>query len=181
VKRKRKRISQHWQPLEDVTAKCDDDFLNGAQHQEEDAKLMRVWRSPLYEVYEYECPCIDVPGAAVTWLSIKRRDKAAIHDWRHLQWIKNQVCGPDREACELYPSERRLVDTSNQYHLWVLQEGYGFPFGYRSRAVVAAEPHEDRYVPGTARQRSFEPGTSPPDALSIPEADAAARKLMEGK
>lgn len=51
-------------------------------------------------------------------LSIKRRDKSPIHDWRDLQQIKNILCGPDVEAIELYPAEDRLVDSANQYHLW---------------------------------------------------------------
>lgn len=52
-------------------------------------------------------------------LSIKRRDKKPIHDWRHLQRIKNELLGPEYEAIELYPKESRLVDSANQYHLWV--------------------------------------------------------------
>lgn len=56
-------------------------------------------------------------------LSIKRRDKAPEHDWRIFQDIKNSLCGPETEALELYPAESRLVDTSNQYHLWVHKHG----------------------------------------------------------
>ena len=178
--RKLKKRKPHWQPLVDITAECADEFLNAAQHKEENAILMRVWQSPLYEVYEYEVPAEGVPSGTITWLSIKRLDKASVHDWRHLQWIKNQICGPEREACELYPSERRLVDTSNQYHLWVLQFGHLFPFGYEQRAVVASDPDHDKYKPGTARQRPFEPGTEPDDAIPIDQAEEMARKIKAG-
>jgi hypothetical protein len=40
-------------------------------------------------------------------------------DWRDLQAIKNQLCGDEAEAIQLFPAESRVVDTANQYHLWV--------------------------------------------------------------
>jgi hypothetical protein len=52
-------------------------------------------------------------------LSIKFIDKAPVHDWRHLQEIKSRIVGPQFEGIELYPAEDRVVDTANQYHLWV--------------------------------------------------------------
>ena len=52
-----------------------------------------------------------------------RANTAWAHDWRDLQRIKNEIAGPEREACELYPAESRLVDEANQFHLWVLPEG----------------------------------------------------------
>lgn len=69
-------------------------------------------------------------------LSIKRRDQAPIRSWRTLQTLKSAVVGPEREAVELYPAESRHMDTSNQYHLWVLPRGVRFPLGYEGRAVV---------------------------------------------
>lgn len=51
-------------------------------------------------------------------LSIKLIDKSPVHDWRHLQEIKNRLIGPEFEAVEIYPAETRVVDTANQYHLW---------------------------------------------------------------
>lgn len=59
----------------------------------------------------------------VWWLSIKRRDKQPIHDWRDLQAIKTALCGPEVEAIELYPAESRVMDTANQYHLFALMPG----------------------------------------------------------
>lgn len=82
------------------------------------------------------------------WLSIVRRDRKAIHDWRHLQKIKNDIAGPEREAIEVYPAESRLVDTNNQYHLFVLPQGMQVPVGYLDRDVG------DEKV-GSHRQRPF--------------------------
>jgi len=57
-------------------------------------------------------------------LSIRRQDRQPITDgWQALQNIKNDICGPEREAVELYPAESRRVDAANQYHLWVLPVG----------------------------------------------------------
>lgn len=91
-------------------------------------------------------------------LSIRRADRGAAKDWRHFQQIKNQLCGKEREACELYPAESRLVDTANQYHMWVLPEGLkftydGVPIGYDEGRHVYS--HEEHAIPG-AVQRPFE-------------------------
>ena len=75
-------------------------------------------------------------------LSIKRRDRkpVGIERFRDFQRIKNELVNPEAEAAELYPMESRLVDTSNQYHLWVLAEpGRKFPFGYTDRLVMDEE------------------------------------------
>ena len=64
-------------------------------------------------------------------LAIRRLDHGVIkRDWREFQAIKNQIVGPEIEACELYPAESRKVDATNVYHLWCLPAGQQFPFGY---------------------------------------------------
>jgi len=63
-------------------------------------------------------------------LDIKRLDGGSDKNWRDFQQIKNELIGPEHEAVELFPAESRLVDTSNQYHLWVhVDPGFRFPFG----------------------------------------------------
>jgi len=72
------------------------------------------------------------------WLSIKRLDKEPIHDWRDMQRIKNELVGEEHDAVEVYPAESRLMDTANQYHLWVFEDTVDkvcFPFGWSKRAV----------------------------------------------
>jgi hypothetical protein len=167
-KRFKKLRPQKWIPLREITKECSDNFLNRL-HKGEEAELLSVWQSSLYEVYVFRVPLPEWPGNEVTWLSIKRLNKDAVRDWRHLQQIKNEICGPQREAMEMFPAESRLVDTSNQYHLWVLAEGHRFPFGYQQRAVIASKPSEDRYVPQQSRQRPFEKGLEPTDAITITE------------
>lgn len=75
----------------------------------------------------------------VLWLSIKRRDRATVHDWRDLQRIKNMIVGDEHEGFEVYPAESRLVDTANQYHLWVFVDAaVRLPVGYQNRDVLGA-------------------------------------------
>jgi hypothetical protein len=93
-------------------------------------------------------------------LSIKRRDRSPLHDWRDLQRIKNEVIGLEREAVELYPAESRLVDTANQYWLWVLPDGDALPVGFDFRAVT-----EDSFRGSV--QRPFDPDARPFDLESV--------------
>jgi hypothetical protein len=87
-------------------------------------------------------------------LSIKRRDRKPVGSerFRDFQRIKNELVGPNHEAVELYPAEDRLVDTANQYHLWVLATpNERFPFGYADRLLMDSSHHA-----GTgAEQRPF--------------------------
>jgi hypothetical protein len=86
------------------------------------------------KMYENEIYTVVVreAGSGVTHLSIRRNDRGAARDWRQFQQIKNDICGKDREAIELYPAEHRVVDTANQFHLWVLPEGVTIPVGFPS-------------------------------------------------
>lgn len=86
------------------------------------------------------------PDIDIVHLSIKRIDRAPIHDWRDLQEIKNELVGREREAIELYPSEARRVDTANQYHLWVLPEGEFVSIGWTGRLVMDAGEAKDNSV-----------------------------------
>lgn len=95
----------------------------------------------------------------MTWLSIRRNDRKALNDFRHLQRIKNSLCGPEREAVQLYPAESRLMDAANQTHLWVLGEDERFPWGYAIRDVLTATEARQLTDAGHAvgaAQRAFE-------------------------
>jgi hypothetical protein len=72
------------------------------------------------------------------YLSIRRNDREPVDSWRDFQEMKNQLCGPNREAVQLYPAEDRLADMANQYHVWVLPEGIMFPMGFFDGRVVSS-------------------------------------------
>jgi hypothetical protein len=77
------------------------------------------------------------PEGAFIHLSVTRLDGQPSKDWYHFQQIKNEIVGPQYEAVELFPSESRLVDMDNEYHIWVNADpNFRFPFGYARRHVV---------------------------------------------
>ena len=78
--------------------------------------------------------------AGALHLSIHRRDRKAIHDWRHFQRIKNELAGEEREGMEIYPPESNLFDGANEYHLWVMPEGENSPFVVKQHRQVADDP-----------------------------------------
>lgn len=118
----------------------------------------RVHRNGTFQVIETDV--VGADGATYTHLSIKRHDGGVVRDWRHLQRLKNELLGPEREAVEVFPAESRLVDTANLFHLWALPEGWRVPFGYTRRMV--ADGSGGSHVGGA--QRPFEEGQTPPDA-----------------
>jgi hypothetical protein len=105
----------------------------------------RVWLNSRYQVRVNEFP------NGITYLSIKRVKKEHIHDWREILRIKNELCGPLREAVELYPGTFRVVDTTNQYHLFVMPEGTGINLGFLEPHIDDESP--DEYVFNEPRQR----------------------------
>ena len=117
----------------------------------------------------------DVGMKGDVYLTIRDRNRTTRHDWRDFQRIKNEICGPEREAIELYPAESRLTDTANQYHLWVAPEGEHMPWGWekpRTTLTNGEMPDDEQLAPeaerrgitlddlkrriGKARQRAFE-------------------------
>ena len=106
--------------------------------------IQKMWANNRYVVItrDYE--------DGMTWVSIRHHNRKPIRDWRHFQRIKNELCGDEREAIEIYPAESRLVDEANQYHLWVFPADYIIPIGFGERMV------SDDQVFGPAKQRPFE-------------------------
>jgi hypothetical protein len=120
---------------------------------EMDPGYVGVFRNSRYQVMVRQQ---ETPLGIVDWLAIVRLDREPIHDWRELQRVKNELMGFEREACEIYPAESRLVDTNNQYHLFVLPAESFFPFGYGTREVAEKVPKG-----AVHKQRPFE--VKPPD------------------
>lgn len=138
-------VYMSWKPLEQIPFPKAEHFkaVGGDDLADDEA-----WTNDLYQVFvKYMAPPEELrgfdlssdPRAGFLQLSIKRHDRDPARDWRHLQQIKNEVAGPEREALELFPRESRLMDTANQYHLWVFPEGLEVPVGYRFGHVTDRE------------------------------------------
>lgn len=134
------------QPREDIIATL------------EEVRKDEIWLNSKYQVNIRRGPAvIDGLGTVeAVHLSIKRIDKRPCRDWRDFQRIKDELLGRNCEAVELFPAQRRLVDTANQYHLWgFLSTEFQFPFGFEQR-VVDSGPADPESV--NMRQRPVAEG-----------------------
>lgn len=141
----------------------------------ENARPHHLFVNSVYQVsvwYEHS----DVFGD-VAHLSIKTHDKQARHDWRDMQRIKNELCGPECEAVELYPAESRVVDTANQYHLFVFR-AYKMALGFTERLVGDGPAHN---ILHQGRQRPWRPEFRPPDVISDTEMAKKVEEFKAGK
>lgn len=116
---------------------------------------IEVWANDTYEAtVEHR-----VDGWA--YVTLKRFDRRAVRDWRHLQSVKNEVLGPEWVAVEVFPPESMLVDEANQYHLWGYPDVSAIPMVIRERAVG-----DHAFTQGRTRgehrgrQRPWQPGLS---------------------
>ena len=102
---------------------------------------IECWINDIYEVWVYRKKNADflvhnpMYKGKCTYISIKRKDKKALHDWRHFQQIKNELVGKEVEGIEMYPAESRLHDTANQFHIFCLPQGTSIKFGWHFRSV----------------------------------------------
>lgn len=121
-----------------------------------------IWICSEYQVAVDKTPTHGMKDFTIWHLSIKRRDKEPIHDWRDLQEIKNQLCGKEIEALEIYPAEERKVDSANQYHLWAFmrdskrKRAPRFPVGWTARYV-----QDDPFINGKQRPVKDDEATNP--------------------
>jgi hypothetical protein len=91
----------------------------------------RFFENELYKVAKttYQDSCF---GCDLIHLSVIRKDKQPIRSWKDMQEIKNKLAGSKNEGLELYPSEDRLIDNANRYHIWVASdENFRFDFGFK--------------------------------------------------
>lgn len=150
---------RRWIPMQqgEVNPQLIDACLSAGAH-----PPMSVWQNDVYQCTVYRVQ--EGPDDKVmVHLSMKRHDREAVHDWRHLQAIKNEVCGFERYAVEIYPPESRLVDSANEYHLWVFPPGFELPFGFADQLISSdwqiADFNAKREIGHhKGRQRPFQPG-----------------------
>ena len=119
---KNKRKLPSWTPFYEAQLDPDNPERNAALMKQ--ANCHKVVKNSRYTVYIRALPL------GYTHLSIKRNDRSPMHDWREMQRIKTEILGPDVEAVEIYPAESRVVDGSNQYHLWCYPPGVQCPLGF---------------------------------------------------
>lgn len=138
-----------------------------------DTHEIEVWTNGEYEVI------VGVFDSETKHLSVKRMDRAPIRNWRHLQQIKNEICGLEWEAVELFPAESRLADNANQYHLWAMADKFpiGFPEGMVTDDTQTVAFNEADH---SGRQEPWQPGLTTgrnDQTCSVPDTDLTRRYL----
>jgi hypothetical protein len=137
-----------------------------------DKRPAAIFRNSRYQVTVYIREEVQ-PFGTVAHLSFKVHDKQAHHDWRDMQRIKNEICGPECDAVEVFPAESKLVDAANQYHLFVFQE-FRLPFGFQTRLVGDGKWENSVQRPWPRDER-------PADCLSADEYQATLDAALAAK
>lgn len=177
-----------WEPLHRVDN--DPRFIRNPEQDQAYAELGiegddEVWTNDRYQVRVRYIKSNDesvtpTGRTGLIHLSINAHDRSPVRNWRHLQAIKNEIAGDDRWAVEVFPPEDDLVDTSNQFHLWVMPEGIEPGFGFRGRLVSTPEDVERfNAAPHKGRQEPLEEGLPTgrrPTDRSMYDIEAEARR-----
>lgn len=152
-----------WEPLEKMDFRDIKPFYREL-HERGECDV-EVWLSVRYEV------TVRAPkNAPVKHLSVNLRDRSPMRNWRHLQQIKNEVCGELWTGIEIFPAENHLTDAANQYHLFCFPPGYSVggippdgepvPIGLGDHPMVSDDDEVDRWnaLPHKGRQEPWEDG-----------------------
>lgn len=146
--------SRKWLPVKRAEDVRDDD---PGKYPGTTTGFVEIWENDLYEInvrrYSDGWPLDD--DSQWVYIGIAAKDGAARHDWRDMQRIKNDICGPEWNAIELFPAESRLMDPSNYYILFCAPQ---IPIGLDGGRNIAG--------PGNtlAPQRGWAPGEEPVDS-----------------
>jgi hypothetical protein len=176
AKRKKKNWDDVlWAPFEEIDPPIGDDLPDALRGFGEGEK----WLANSIYVVRVRMLQSTAPFGGVIHLTVVTHDHQPRHDWRELQRIKNEIVGEAVEAVEVFPSEDRLVDCSNAYHLFCLPQlatdDGCLPFGFTARAVTEGSPAGMGESDGI-RQRDFRPELRPHDVL---HPHAAGSRVVE--
>lgn len=94
------------------------------------AEIRRFYANGTHSVQLYQ---IETEWGPVEHLIVRRHDERPERSWSTMQRIKNEICGRELTAIEVYPPDGAVVDQANLYHLWVLPQGFKLPFGLDRR------------------------------------------------
>ena len=102
--------------------------------------------------------------------------------WAVKMQIKNELFGEKRLAIEVFPTQDRLGDVCDCYHLWVFEKGFQLPFGIHPRdekpMVVNRGSTRVRAVDGQGQEYSIKELLERNGAADMPK--RAYADLMAG-
>ena len=113
---------------------------------------------------------------------VGRSDGSGDIPWAVKMEIKNDLFGEKRVAVEVFPTQDRLVDVCDCYHLWVFEKGFKMPFGIHPRdekpMVVNRGSTRVRAVDGQGQEYSIKELLERNGAADMPK--RAYADLMAG-
>lgn len=91
-----------------------------------DRQITGAWLSTNLVVVRFAEP------KGIIRLSIYHRDWGSGISWDELQRIKSVLGYSNREAVEIYPRDKQVVNRGNMRHIWILKKP--LPFSWRKNA-----------------------------------------------
>lgn len=85
-----------------------------------------TWCNEKCQVFIYDYPSVE-GWPPIIEMSLKLNTREPWADWRDFYRIKSELCGTACWAIEVYPAQEFLVDSVNQYHMFVFPPGILFP------------------------------------------------------
>lgn len=117
---------------------------------------------------------------------VGRSDGSGDIPWAVKMEIKNDLFGEKRVAVEVFPTQERLVDVCDCYHLWVFEKGFQLPFGIHPRdkktVTVNHGSTRVRAIDGAGREHSIKELLEENGAADVPKqayAQAMAGYMMK--
>lgn len=89
-------------------------------------QLDRCWRNG--NKYVVMSRKVRTDWGTITHVCIRSKNREDL-TWEEKQKIKSALFGRENEGLEIYPAESKRTDGGGMYHLWVLPDGVGVPFG----------------------------------------------------
>jgi hypothetical protein len=151
VSRKDSRV---WQPMARTARHLSPQTLRMAREDPDFAKVMAGARE-MWGNNVYSATVRRRGDGSVESISVHRRDRRPLRDWRDMYHIKTDIAGPDVEAVELYPAADRLMDTSNEYWLWCFPPGVRLPIGFEHERNVGTHAEAAEFG-ATQREPDYE-------------------------
>lgn len=88
----------------------------------------RAWRNSDIVVLEYRMRIWwGWRRIKIRHLAIKTRQDVALYKFYSLMDIKNQICGEECAAVQVYPKQSEIMDAANLSHLFVFPEKFKLP------------------------------------------------------
>lgn len=94
--------------------------------------LTRMKRAVVNDFYVVQVFDVATALGNVVHLAVRTADarpQGGEPPWRDMQRIKNELCGEELEAVQVYPKQADVMDQANMYHLFVLPPSWPLPFG----------------------------------------------------